>query len=398
MPRERAGSTRLSPVPARRWRCCAVPNPAEQGAAWWALGEALPGKDDVRGRRRRVPPGDRSAPARGPAATAPRPTARGRSCCARPAAFRRRSTCSSRPPSWPPAPSRKPPQLGDQGSRGPGGRTRFGLSCRIAGDATRTFSEGVLTAALEGGRGPELVAARQLPDGTVHLAGATAEGVQRLRPVSRWTTTIRSSCAACRDDALLGPSPARAAHTAPAALGASGPGAAPCAVRPAHPGEPGAGHRACRGARSRPGGRRLGCASSRTAVISAASPRRSCMACGLHARRGAVLARVCRSLELERLRELPTDAVAAPWPRAGPGASWVGARRRSACRAWAGASRGLEGDLGLVKLLSGAARAGPSRRGDRGAARAIARRVGRAGQHLLAGLGRGLVRCPRPAA
>ena len=71
---------------------------------------------------------------------------------------------------------------------------------------------------------------------------------------------------------------------------------------------------------------------------------------GLHARRGATLARLCRSLELERLKELPTDAVADRLERERGLGPWsVGV----VCLEGLGRfERGLEGDLGLVKLLA----------------------------------------------
>jgi DNA-3-methyladenine glycosylase II len=69
---------------------------------------------------------------------------------------------------------------------------------------------------------------------------------------------------------------------------------------------------------------------------------------GLHARRGATLSRLC-AWELERLKEQPTDAVANRLIRErGLGAWSAGV----ICLEGLGRfERGLEGDLGLVKLL-----------------------------------------------
>ena len=181
--------------------------------------------------------------------------------------------------------ARLPPRLGSprnsviEAAARPRGPYSLRLSCRIAGDATRTFSEGVLTAALEGGRGPELVAARQLPDGTVHLAGATAEGVERLR-----------ACLALDDDHQRVPAPLprrRAARPLACArcAGCARPRSARsprrCSVRCAASSS----RRAGRGPSSVPWctqpprrSAARGCTSRRTAVISAASPRRSCVA------------------------------------------------------------------------------------------------------------------------
>ena len=70
---------------------------------------------------------------------------------------------------------------------------------------------------------------------------------------------------------------------------------------------------------------------------------------GLHARRGATLTRLCRSLELEKLKELPTAAVADRLERERGLGPWsVGI----VCLEGLGRfERGLEGDLGLIKLL-----------------------------------------------
>src|SRR5207237_6823132 len=73
-------------------------------------------------------------------------------------------------------------------------------------------------------------------------------------------------------------------------------------------------------------------------------------ALGLHSRRAASLVRLCRELELERLRALPTPAVEArllrerglgPWS---VGLVCLEGLGRTEC--------GLVGDLGLVKLLA----------------------------------------------
>ena len=71
-------------------------------------------------------------------------------------------------------------------------------------------------------------------------------------------------------------------------------------------------------------------------------------ALGLHARRGATLARLCRSVELERLKEVPSSVVSARLERErGLGAWSVGV----VCLEGLGRREyGLVGDLGLVKL------------------------------------------------
>jgi 3-methyladenine DNA glycosylase/8-oxoguanine DNA glycosylase len=70
---------------------------------------------------------------------------------------------------------------------------------------------------------------------------------------------------------------------------------------------------------------------------------------GLHERRGAALVRLCRSLDLERLHELPTDAVVRRLERErglGPWSAGV------VCLEGLGRfEHGLVGDLGLIKLV-----------------------------------------------
>ena len=84
---------------------------------------------------------------------------------------------------------------------------------------------------------------------------------------------------------------------------------------------------------------------------------------GLHERRGAALVRLCRSLELERLHDLPTDAVVRRIERErglGPWSAGV------VCLEGLGRfEHGLVGDLGLVKLVRALRGRQPSRRGRR---------------------------------
>ena len=86
-----------------------------------------------------------------------------------------------------------------------------------------------------------------------------------------------------------------------------------------------------------------------SAILGALAPTRL-RELGLHARRAAALVRICRSLELERLHESTTDAVAKRLGRErgiGPGTVGV------VCLEGLGRhERGLVGDLALVKLMS----------------------------------------------
>jgi 3-methyladenine DNA glycosylase/8-oxoguanine DNA glycosylase len=115
-------------------------------------------------------------------------------------------------------------------------------------------------------------------------------------------------------------------------------------------------------------------------------------AAGLHARRAATLVRLCRSLDLERLHQEPTDAVVRRLVRERGLGPWsVGV----VCIQGLGRSEhGLVGDLGLVKLCS----RGGSARVDASETAALLERYGEwaglASVYLLAGLARGLVGAP----
>ncbi len=71
---------------------------------------------------------------------------------------------------------------------------------------------------------------------------------------------------------------------------------------------------------------------------------------GLHARRGATLVRLCASLDLERLRDLPPETVAARIARERGLGPWsIGVIALEGLGRY---DLGLVGDLGLIKLLS----------------------------------------------
>jgi len=112
-------------------------------------------------------------------------------------------------------------------------------------------------------------------------------------------------------------------------------------------------------------------------------------ALGLHARRAAALVRVCRSIELERLHDQPTDAIAARLGRERGLGPWsVGV----VCLQGLGRyDHGLVGDLGLIKLLR-ALRGRPVEGWETEELLApYGEWAGLASVYLLAGYGRGLI-------
>ncbi len=229
----------------------------------------------------------------------------------------------------------------------PRGPFSLRLSGRLAGDATRTLSGGPLVAALAaGGTGR----AWQQPDGVVQLRAPDEAGLEELRFVLALEDDHSEFLDRFRDDQLLrralprlrGLRPLRLPTVTHALLRAV------CGqliqarraraiernvIRAVTPQLPGAWLHAPPGPAS-------------FASLAPAELRRL----GLGARRSATLVRLCRSLDLERLRSLPTDAAAERLGRERGLGPWsVGV----ICVEGLGRfERGLVGDLGLVKLHS----------------------------------------------
>ncbi len=226
----------------------------------------------------------------------------------------------------------------------PSGPFSLALSARFGGDATRTFRDGLLTAMLPTGRGQ----AWQRPDGIVCARAENVEALERLRFCLALDDDHTPFVLRFSRDPLIGPSvrhlrglrPLRVATVAHALLRAL------CGQlitsREARAME----RRIVRAATTSRDRLNAPPSTADLARFAPAELRRL----GLHARRGATLARLCRSLELERLRELPTAAVADRLERERGLGPWsVGV----VCLEGLGRfERGLEGDLGLVKLLA----------------------------------------------
>ena len=275
----------------------------------------------------------------------------------------------------------------------PRGPYSLALSARLVGDATRRFRDGTFTALLPAGDRLELGRAAQRPDGRLALRAASEAGLEQLRFVLALDDDHSEFLRRFRRDPLLGATvrqlgglrQLRVATVAQALLRAL------CGqlieARRARALE----RRIVTALTPRLGELHAPPTSSELAQLSPARLR----ALGLHARRGSTLVRLCRSLELERLKRLPTAAAAARLQRErglGPWSVSV------VCLEGLGRSElGLVGDLGLIKLVADLR----GRWADAGETAELLEPYGEwaglASVYLLAGYGRGLIPLPESA-
>ena len=229
----------------------------------------------------------------------------------------------------------------------PRGPFSLRLSSRLAGDATRTFSSGPLLAALAAGG---VGRAWQQPDGVVQLRAPDDRGIDELSFVLALDDDHSEFLERFRDDPLLRRALPRLRGYRPLRLST-----VTHALLRAVCGQLIQASRARQIERNviRATTSRLPAAWLHTpptpasfASFSPAQLRRL----GLGARRGATLIRLCRSLDLERLRSQPTAAAADRLERERGLGPWsIGV----VCVEGLGRhERGLVGDLGLVKLCS----------------------------------------------
>jgi 3-methyladenine DNA glycosylase/8-oxoguanine DNA glycosylase len=232
----------------------------------------------------------------------------------------------------------------------PAGPYSLALCIRHAGDATRRVRDGTLTTALRVADRVELAAARQLVDGRVVLRAESDEGLDRLRFVLAIDADHSDFLRRFGSDPMIGKATRqyrglrvlRLPTVAHALLRAF------CGqlidARRARQLE----YRIVRATCPRVDATDLH-APPTTATLGALTPARL-RALGLHARRAAALVRICRSIDLERLQEQPTETVAARLLRErGVGPWTIGV----VCLEGLGRhERGLVGDLSLVKLMS----------------------------------------------
>jgi 3-methyladenine DNA glycosylase/8-oxoguanine DNA glycosylase len=230
----------------------------------------------------------------------------------------------------------------------PRGPYSLALTARFAGDATRRLRDGTLTAVVRTDAGLERAHATQHPDGTVTLRAASAEAVEIMRFVLALDDDHTEFVRRFAGDPLLGPSvrrlrglrKLRVPTVAQAVLRAL------CGQLIESSRARALERRVVRTVTPALGDLHAPPSSSELAELAPARLREI----GLHARRGAALVRLCRGGDLERLKALPTGAVAArlgrerglgPWSVAVVCLEGLGRREV-----------GLVGDLGLIKLAS----------------------------------------------
>ena len=272
----------------------------------------------------------------------------------------------------------------------PRGPYSLALSARLAGDATRQVREGLVTARCGGG----VARAFQSRDGTVTIRSESATAAEKLRWMLALDDDHSEFLLRFADDPLVGRAtkhlggfrPLRTATVAQAVLRAV------CGQlidsKTARSLERSV-IRALQGRAVAATGLSEPPTTSTLAAVAPFELRRL----GLHERRGAAVVRLCRSLELERLHELPTAAVVRRLERErglGPWSAGV------VCLEGLGRyEHGLVGDLGLVKLV----RALRGRRAVETWETAellepYGEWAGLASVYLLAGFGRGLIPLP----
>jgi 3-methyladenine DNA glycosylase/8-oxoguanine DNA glycosylase len=244
------------------------------------------------------------------------------------------------------------PLVGDEvvAEVAPKGPFSLALSAMGANDSCRRFRHGVVTALLETEAGPEIARAHQRCDGTLVLRAATRQGLELLRFELALDDDHTTFLERFAGDPLIGRStrflrglrPIRFATVAHSLLRAV------CAqlitareartieariIRRVSPRDPGSGL----------------CAPPTRERLSAVSPAELCRL-GLASKRAGALARICRTLDLERLRSLPENDVAARLARERSIGPWsLGV---ISLRGLGGFGYGLSGDLELIKLLS----------------------------------------------
>lgn len=230
----------------------------------------------------------------------------------------------------------------------PAGPYSLRLSARFAGDATRRMIDGALITTVAVGEGLETVRAWQRSDGLIVIQAESEAGVEHMRFVLGIDDDHSEFLRRFADDPLLGRTvkhlrglrPMRTGSVAHALLKAVA--GQLITAREARRID----RAVTRHASPALGGLHAAPSSEALGRYSTAELRRL----GLGMRRADTLVRLCRSFDLERLKDQPTAAVAARLEREPGLGPWsVGV----VCLYGLGRfERGLARDLGLVKLAS----------------------------------------------
>jgi 3-methyladenine DNA glycosylase/8-oxoguanine DNA glycosylase len=232
----------------------------------------------------------------------------------------------------------------------PAGPFTLAFCTKHASDATRHVRDGTLTTALRIGERVEVGSAHQTVDGRITLRAASEEGLERLRFVLALDADHTEFLRRFARDPLIGEATLRFQGMRQLRM----PTVAQTLLR-AFCGQLIDSRRArqleciiVRAIEPRIDGTDLHAPPTRTSLARSAPVRLRQL--GLHASRAAALVRICRSVDLERLHDLPTEKAAQFIERQrglGPWSAGV------VCLEGLGRhERGLVGDLGLVKLMS----------------------------------------------
>jgi 3-methyladenine DNA glycosylase/8-oxoguanine DNA glycosylase len=275
----------------------------------------------------------------------------------------------------------------------PRGPYSLALSARLAGDATRRFHDGSLTAVFRADGALEQASATQHPDGSLTLRAASEAVLDQLRFVLALDDDHSEFLRRFSGDPLLGDAvhrlhglrKLRVATVAHALLRAL------CGQLIESSRARALERRIVRRVTPALGSLHASPSSCELGRLAPAHLR----ALGLHARRGATLVRVCAGADLERLKALPTAAVAARLGRERGLGPWSVA---VVCLEGLGRNEvGLVGDLGLIKLASALRGRWIDASETAELLEPYGEWAGLASVYLLAGFGSGLIPLPHQA-
>ncbi len=276
----------------------------------------------------------------------------------------------------------------------PRGPYSLAVTARLASDATRSFRDGVLISLLEGDEGLEVTRAWQKTDGSITVHAATDGGVDTTRFVLGIDDDHSEFLRRFAGDRLLGLTLRHLrglrVTRVPTVAGA---------LLRALCGQLIDSKRARQIERSivRATSERVdSLAAPPTALSLAASSPARLRELGLHARRGATLARLCAAFDLERLRAVPVERAAARLARERGLGPWsVGV---VALQGLGSYRYGLAGDLGLLKLFDALHGRWPEEGEETVLLAPYDEWQGLASIYLLAGWARGLIPAARRVA